>query len=148
MSEHAAFTVDTGVQVYFCDPRSPWQRGSNENTNGLLRQYFPKGETMAHYTQADLDAVAAQLNGRPRQTLGWKTRLGQRTEGVEMSVRPGVDVSMDSAGRPAGRLRRPQGARSARVGLMTLPWQGSRSVVRCSVWSGEQVLSSGCRPCV
>jgi IS30 family transposase len=73
MSEHAKFTIDTGVQVYFCDPRSPWQRGSNENTNGLLRQYFPKGKSMAGYSQADLDAVADQLNGRPRQTLGWKT---------------------------------------------------------------------------
>jgi IS30 family transposase len=73
MSEHVRFTVDTGVQVYFCDPRSPWQRGSNENTNGLLRQYFPKGKSMAGYSQAHLDAVADQLNGRPRQTLGWKT---------------------------------------------------------------------------
>ena len=73
MSEHAKFTIDTGVQVYFCDPRSPWQRGSNENTNGLLRQYFPKGKSMAGYSQADLDAVADQMNGRPRQTLGWKT---------------------------------------------------------------------------
>ena len=73
MSQHAQFTIDTGVQVYFCDPRSPWQRGSNENTNGLLRQYFPKGKSMAGYSQAHLDAVADQLNGRPRQTLGWKT---------------------------------------------------------------------------
>ena len=70
---HARFTDETGVPVYFCDPSSPWQRGSNENTNGLLRQYFPKRAPIAHYTQAELDAVAAQLNGRPRQTLGWKT---------------------------------------------------------------------------
>ena len=61
------------VPVYFCDPRSPWQRGSNENTNGLLRQYFPKRSDLAPFTQADLDAVAAELNGRPRQTLGWRS---------------------------------------------------------------------------
>jgi len=73
MAAHAKFTVKTGVPVYFCDPRSPWQRGSNENTNGLLRQYFPKRTEIAHYTQAELDAVAEQLNGRPRQTLGFKT---------------------------------------------------------------------------
>jgi IS30 family transposase len=73
MAAHARFTVKTGVPVYFCDPRSPWQRGSNENTNGLLRQYFPKRTEIAHYTQAELDAVAAELNGRPRQTLGFKT---------------------------------------------------------------------------
>jgi IS30 family transposase len=73
MKEHVRFTVDTGVQVYFCDPRSPWQRGTNENTNGLLRQYFPRSKTVAHYTQEHLDMVAAQLNGRPRETLGWKS---------------------------------------------------------------------------
>jgi IS30 family transposase len=73
MASHARFSANTGVPVYFCDPRSPWQRGSNENTNGLLRQYFPKRTEIAHYTQAELDTVAAELNGRPRQTLGFKT---------------------------------------------------------------------------
>jgi IS30 family transposase len=73
MASHARFSASTGVPVYFCDPRSPWQRGSNENTNGLLRQYFPKRTEIAHYTQAELDAVATELNGRPRQTLGFKT---------------------------------------------------------------------------
>jgi IS30 family transposase len=72
MARHARFTVETGVPVYFCDPHSPWQRGSNENTNGLLRQYFPKRKPLP-LDQAALDAVADELNGRPRQTLGWKT---------------------------------------------------------------------------
>jgi IS30 family transposase len=73
MAMHAKIAMDTGLDIYFCDPHSPWQRGSNENTNGLLRQYFPKSTNLAVHDREHLDAVSAQLNSRPRKTLGWKT---------------------------------------------------------------------------
>ena len=74
MAGHVSFTVATGCPVFFCDPHSPWQRGSNENTNGLLRQYFPRSATdFRTWTQQALDEVAIELNGRPRDTLGWNT---------------------------------------------------------------------------
>jgi transposase InsO family protein len=73
MAQHAQLRIETGLAIYFCDPHSPWQRGTNENTNGLLRQYFPKGTDLSNYSAGGLAAVAAALNSRPRKTLGWRT---------------------------------------------------------------------------
>ena len=73
MAQHAQLRIATGLPVYFCDPQSPWQRGTNENTNGLLRQYFPRGTNLSRHRADDLAAVAATLNSRPRKTLGWRT---------------------------------------------------------------------------
>jgi len=73
MAQHAQLRIDTELPIYFCDPQSPWQRGTNENTNGLLRQYFPKGTDLSKHSLDDIAAVAAALNARPRKTLGWKT---------------------------------------------------------------------------
>ena len=129
MAEHRRFSVETGVEVYFCDPRSPWQRGSNENTNGLLRQYFPKGKSLAGVTQAELDEVARKLNDRPRQTLGFRTpaekltelidglhtgaperddaeRQGWCTDRLRSSIKPGL--SHKAGRRPAPRHQRVQ----------------------------------------
>lgn len=86
MAEHARFTVDTGVAIYFCDPNSPWQRGTNENTNGLLRDYFPKGSSLVNVRQRQLDKVADELNQRPRQTLGWRTPAEAFAELIDSSA--------------------------------------------------------------
>ena len=85
LAAHRRFSVATDVKVYFCDPRSPWQRGSNENTNGLLRQYFPKGSDLSVYSQADLNAVALKLNTRPRKTLGFITPGVKLAQGVALT---------------------------------------------------------------
>ena len=82
LAAHRTFSIATGVQVYFCDPQSPWQRGTNENTNGLLRQYFPRRTDLSVYSQKHLDAIALRLNTRPRKTLGYRTPAATLAETV------------------------------------------------------------------
>jgi IS30 family transposase len=86
MAKRKTFTMATDVKVYFCDPQSPWQRGSNENTNGLLRQYFPRRTDLSGYTQADLDKVALRLNQRPRKTLGFQTPASKLRASVALTL--------------------------------------------------------------
>ena len=90
LSAHAAFTVETNIPVYFADPKSPWQRGTNENTNGLLRHYFPKGTDLARWTAEEISAVADTLNTRPRKTLAWRTPAEALNEHLRSLQQPGV----------------------------------------------------------
>jgi IS30 family transposase len=90
MAQHAKLKVDSGLEIYFCNPKSPWQRGSNENTNGLLRQYFPKGTDLSRHSISELDAVAHALNTRPRKTLGWKTPAEVLDQFLVMQYEAGV----------------------------------------------------------
>jgi IS30 family transposase len=90
MAQHALLRVEAGLEVYFCDPHSPWQRGTNENTNGLLRQYFPKGTDLSRHTARDLAAVATALNTRPRKTLNWRTPAEAIKDQLVLAAQTGV----------------------------------------------------------
>lgn len=90
LSDHERFTLESGVKVFFADPRSPWQRGTNENTNGLLRQYFPKGTDLSRWSEQELQAVANTLNNRPRKTLGWKTPAEMLRQYLKLSKQTSV----------------------------------------------------------
>jgi hypothetical protein len=124
MAEHARLRIDTGIDIYFCDPHSPWQRGSNENTNGLLRQYFPKGTDLSRHNADELAAVALALNSRPRKTLDWRTpaealndhlltsAARQRDDQLQPTRQAGADTA-DPRRQSLRRLRRLRDRRRA-----------------------------------
>jgi IS30 family transposase len=93
MAQHVQLRIDTGLEIYFCDPQSPWQRGTNENTNGLLRQYFPKGTDLSLHTSDELNAVAHAINTRPRKTLRWKTPAESLNHFLNSYIREGVAIT-------------------------------------------------------
>lgn len=90
MAQHTQLRIDTGLEIYFCDPQCPWQRGSNENTNGLLRQYFPKGTDLSQHGTEELSAVAHALNTRPRKTLAWQTPAEALDRLLKEAINEGV----------------------------------------------------------
>ena len=94
MAQHARLRIESGLEVYFCDPQSPWQRGSNENTNGLLRQYFPKGTDLSRHSTGELAAVAHAMNTRPRKTLGWKTPIEMLDQFLAQQYDAGVATTV------------------------------------------------------
>ena len=99
MAAHARISIDTGIGIYFCDPHSPWQRGSNENTNGLLRQYFPKGTDLSAHSAAYLDEVAAELNNRPRKRFQWDSPAQVLTGYCRTRQKPLLQLTLESARR-------------------------------------------------
>ena len=101
LSDHAQFTIASGVKVFFADPHSPWRRGTSENTNGLLRQYFPKGTDLSRWSEQEIQSVALALNNRPRKTLGWKTPTEALHDHQHSVAQPGVATT--SRIHPMGR---------------------------------------------
>ena len=127
MAQHARLKIDAGVQVYFCDPRSPWQRGTNENTNGLLRQYFPKGTDLSMHSADEIAAVAATLNSRPRKTLDWKTPA-ESLDRLLLSAEKDR-VATNSLNPPNMRLRFIAACSQTTVSLVR--WGGAETLRQC-----------------